>query len=382
MKRALLTILSLCMPLHTALADELPPLPPMMPGMAGPLVAEKNPIYHNAGGLGPVYFNGVISGFAFSQSHPALNNDDATADWGNAQLFVQKPEGTVQFFLQTGLYALPSLGTPYFRAEDMTEKTYGYLPQAFLKIAPTDNFSIMAGKLPTLLGAEYTFTFENMNIERGLLWNQTNVVTRGLQANYTAGPLVFALSWNDGYYSNRYNWLTGSATWSINSQNTLTFIGGGNLGHTAHTDFATPLAQNNGEVFDLVYTWSSGPWVISPGLQYTHVGEDTGIGIAGDASTFGLGMLGKYAFDDNWSLAGRLEYIDSSGDAVGPNLLYGQGSNAWSATITPAYQYNNYFARAEVSFVQAGDITPGSAFGAAGIDESQTRLMIEAGSLF
>jgi len=30
----------------------------------------------------------------------------------------------------------------------------------------------MAAKLPTLIGAEYTFTFENMNIERGLLWNQ------------------------------------------------------------------------------------------------------------------------------------------------------------------------------------------------------------------
>ena len=59
------------------------------------------------------------------------------------------------------------------------------MPQAFLKIVPTDNFSIQAGKLPTLIGAEYTFSFENFNIERGLLWNQEPAVSRGVQANYT-----------------------------------------------------------------------------------------------------------------------------------------------------------------------------------------------------
>jgi hypothetical protein len=38
-----------------------------------------------------------------------------------------------------------------------------------------------------LIGAEYTFTFENMNIQRGLLWNQENAVTRGVQVNQTMG---------------------------------------------------------------------------------------------------------------------------------------------------------------------------------------------------
>ncbi len=63
----------------------------------------------------------------------------------------------------------------------------------------------MAGKLPTLIGAEYTFTFENMNIERGLLWNQENAVNRGVQANFTSGPVAVSVSWNDGFYPNRYN---------------------------------------------------------------------------------------------------------------------------------------------------------------------------------
>ncbi|MEZ0226378.1 MAG: outer membrane beta-barrel protein [Alphaproteobacteria bacterium] len=356
--------------------------PSLMPGMAGPLAANAAPWSFDAGEFGKIYVTGAVSGLGLSQSHPAAVNDHSTGDWSNAQIFMQKPEGIVQFFVQGGVYSIPSLGTPYMRAEDITEKTYNYLPQVFLKIAPTANFSVMAGKLPTLLGAEYTFTFENLNIERGLLWNQTNAVTRGVQANYTSGPLSFALSWNDGYYSNRYNWLTGSAAWTINAQNTLTFIGGGNLGHTAHADFATPLAQNNGELFDIIYTWTSGPWMLSPGLQYNHVGEDTGIGIVGDSSAFGAAVLGKFAFNENWSLAGRIEYIGSSGDAAGPNILYGQGSNAWSATLTPTYQYKTFFSRAEASYVRADDITAGSAFGSAGNDRSQTRLVFEAGSIF
>ncbi|WP_164088124.1 outer membrane beta-barrel protein, partial [Stenotrophomonas maltophilia] len=91
---------------------------------------------------------------------------------------------------------------PYLNAAQTNRDFYGPIPQAFIKFAPTDDFSIIAGKLPTLIGAENTFTFQNMNIQRGLLWNQENAVNRGVQANYKAGPLTFALTWNDGYYSN------------------------------------------------------------------------------------------------------------------------------------------------------------------------------------
>jgi Putative beta-barrel porin-2, OmpL-like. bbp2 len=37
--------------------------------------------------------------------------------------------------------------------------------------------------LPTLIGAEYTFSFQNANIERRVLWNQENAVNRGIQLN-------------------------------------------------------------------------------------------------------------------------------------------------------------------------------------------------------
>ena len=69
-----------------------------------------------------------------------------------------------------------------------------------------------------------------MNIERGLLWNQENAITRGIQLNETYKKLTLAFSWNDGYFSNRYTSFSGSLAYAINASNTLTFVGAGNAG--------------------------------------------------------------------------------------------------------------------------------------------------------
>ena len=106
---------------------------------------------------------------------------------------------------------------------------YGPLPVAYLKLVK-GNFNVEIGELPTLVGAEYTFDFENMNIERGLLWNQENAISRGVQVSDTFKKLSLTVSWNDGFYSNVYNWITGSASYAFNSSNTLAFVGGGNVG--------------------------------------------------------------------------------------------------------------------------------------------------------
>jgi hypothetical protein len=80
----------------------------------------------------------------------------------------------------------------------------------------------------------------------------------------------------------------------------------------------------------------------------------------------------------------RLEYISSTGSlaANSANLLYGPGSNAWSITFTPTYQYKIYYIRGEVSYVQAGSVTPGYVFGPSGLATSQTRGLVEVGVLF
>lgn len=354
------------------------------PGMTGPLAANPNPTSFDTGALGTWYVTGAITGLALSQDHRFPGDRKALSDFSSVQVFIQKTSGPLQFFVQVGGYSMPALGTAYLSAHKTIDAFYGAVPQAFVKYAPNDHFSVMAGKLPTMIGAEYTFTFENMNIERGLLWNQENAVNRGVQATYVQGPVTTSVSWNDGFYSNRYNWLWGSLAYAIDKSNTLSFIAGGNMGQTARVSAATPLLQNNSQILNVIYTHAAGPWTLTPYLQYTRVPVNAELGIVHSSSTTGAALLANYAFDSNFSVAGRAEYISSSGSATNgsANLLYGPGSKAWSLTLTPTYQNKLFFVRGELSYVKASDTTPGFALGQDYSNRSQSRMMLETGILF
>jgi len=380
-------------------AAEQPAAPTALttPAMTGPLAANPNPMSFDLGPLGPVYLTGAISGLGLWQNNPFPDDQRSLASLTNGQFFFQKTDGLLQYYVQVGAYTIPSLGAPYFNTGKATGDFFGPLPMAWAKVAPTDAFSIQGGKLPTLIGAENTFTFQNMNIERGLLWAQEPAISRGGQLNYTSGPLAFALSFNDGFYSNRYTWLSGSATYTIDSSNNVVLAAGGNYAHTdkvtTTTPFfqttATPLFQNNETLFTLVYNYNSAPWTITPYFQFTHVPAASSIGAFSAASTYGGAILANYSFAEDSFLPGfsipiRFEYIGSSGSLANgaPNLLYGPGSNAWSVTLTPTYQYKIFFARAEFSHVGANSTTSGLVFGPSGTNTTQTRFMFEAGVLF
>ena len=158
-----------------AQADALP-----TPSMAGPLASNASPTSFDAGPAGTIYVTGAISGLAFYQSnHSATPNDnEEVADFSNAQVEIQKTDGWLQFYAQVGGYSLPDLGAPYIRATTQTANSFTVLPVGYLKLVASDSFNIEAGRLPTLIGAEYTFTFQNLNIERGLLWNQEPAISR------------------------------------------------------------------------------------------------------------------------------------------------------------------------------------------------------------
>ena len=370
-------------------AATAPTSPTLLPAMAGPLAAISKPNLVDVGPLGSVFITGVVSGFAQWQNNVVPGDRSNQADLSNAQVFLNKPTGLVQYFIQAGSYSLPDIGTPYLRAGKATDAFYEPLSQGYIKLAPNDNFSIMAGKLPTLIGAEYTFSFENKNVERGLLWNQENAVNRGVQVNYTAGSVALSASVNDGFYSNLYSWAWLSATWTIDKADTLAIIGGGNTKHTSVSTFATPALLNNEQIYNVIYTRTSGAWTLQPYVQYTRVPAIPEIASFHEASTFGVALLTNYTFDAKSSLNGfslpfRVEYITSTGSVANgaPNLLYGPGSKAWSVTLTPTYQNNALFARAEFSYVGTKDTTVGLVFGSDGNATSQSRAMLEVGFMF
>src|SRR5262252_2343240 len=269
-------------------ATEQPAAPTAMttPALTGPLVANPNPTSFDLGVLGPVYFNGFVSGLGMWQNNVFPGDQHVLASLSNGQFSFQKTDGLFQYYVQVGAYTIPTLGAPYFNVLTTTGDFFGPVPIAWAKVAPTDNFNIQGGQIPTLLGLENTFSFQNMNIERGLLWNQEPAISRGGQLNYTQGPLAFALSWNDGFYSNNFTWLTGSATYTLDPANTFVLAAGGNYSHankvTTTTPFfqttAVPLFQNNETLFTLAYTYNSAPWTITPYFQFTHVPQASSIG--------------------------------------------------------------------------------------------------------
>jgi hypothetical protein len=370
-----------------ARADDAPaaapagPTPLSTPAMSSSLAANANPISTDVGFLGKIYFSGQVTGLGTWQDHAVPgNNEKGKADFSNAQIEIQKTDGVVQFYVQAGTYTFPSLGAAYVSSGRLTEETYKYVPVAYLKLQPTPEFSLLVGKLPTLIGAEYTFTFENLNIERGLLWNQETAVSRGVQANYAKGPLTVSASWNDGFYSGHYN--TGSAlvSYVVSPADTVAFVASGAFSKVSTSRFVTPIAQNNGTIWNVIWTHTMGSWVINPYLQYTTTPKITKFGLLSSASTFGGAVLAKYNFTPTFNLAGRVEYIGSSGSQVA--LLYGPKSSAWSLTLTPTWQVKTLFIRGELSYTKLDSMGPGAGFGKLGDKDTQTRAMIETGVLF
>src|SRR6266576_2197270 len=316
------------------------PQPLPMPSMSGPLQTAV-PHEVQAGPFGKLAVTGILSGVGLVQGN-RIPGDKATQwDLSNGQIFLQKTTGWWQFYLQ-------------------------------------------GGALPTLIGAEYTFSFENINIERGLLWNQENAVNRGVQLNGTFKKLSASLSWNDGFYSKRYTWLWGSLTYAFNAANSLSFVAGGNAGQYAKNTLATPLFLNNSRIYNVIYTYSHESWMVQPYVQYTNVPTNAKIGIPQGAATRGGALLLTYNFKHGISMAARPEYISTTGSVSNGaiNLLYGPGSGAFALTMTPTYRKDAFFLRGEFSIVHATSSTPGSVFGPAGLNVNQPRGLVEAGFMF
>ena len=194
----------------------------------------------------------------------------------------------------------------------------------------------------------------------------------------------------DGFFSGEISWLTGAITYKLDDANTIGINGGTNLGRTdvlgrsLRYGFATPLAQQNSGIFNVNYTYASGPWTVTPYFQFTNVERDVRLGILDSASTYGGAILAAYAFTDTFALAGRFEYETQTGRGGSgtTSLLYGAGSSALSFTITPTFTFDRYFVRGEYAHVELFDVAAGLGFGRSGTRTSQDRFMVETGVTF
>jgi hypothetical protein len=162
------------------------------------------------------------------------------------------------------------------------------------------------------------------------------------------------------------------------------YDGMGNLAKTVFQTTATPL-QNNGAMHAVIYTYSKGPWIISPYFQYGTYGKNTKVGIAKATSATGGAINVSYAFKSGFSIPVRFEYLTSSGTATdgSVNLLgFGAGSSGTTFTATPTYQKGGMFIRGDLGYVNATSYTKGDVFGTTGALASQFRGVLEFGFIF
>jgi uncharacterized small protein (DUF1192 family) len=364
----------------TTQAVEVAPAPTPLPSpsMTMPLSTAAPAHTFDAGPFKTLAVTGILSGVGVAQNH-WLSDGKGSVDVGNAQVFLQKTTGWFQFYLQGGVYNLLTVGYP-FATTNNNAVAYGPLPLGYVKLVK-GNFNVEIGKLPTLIGGEYTFSFENMNVERGLLWFQETAISRGIQVSDSYKKLSASISWNDGFYSNRFNWISGSLALALNASNTISFVAGGNAGKTNYGTAATPFLQNNGQIYNLLYTYSHEALMITPYFQYTRVPVNQALGILNTGNTSGGAILMNYNFKHGVSLAVRPEYITEVGGTKSLDLLgCGAGCNAFSLTFTPAYQKGGYFLRGDLSVVHLRSFTNG--FSSTGTEASQVRAVIETGFLF
>lgn len=340
-------------------------------------------------------FQGIATGLSFRQTNPVATNASTYSGFSNAQAIIQKESGPLRIFAQAGLYAIPTLGNAFKRAEPETEGSFGYLPHAYVSLVPNKNWSLAIGKIPSMGGLEATFTFENPNIQRGLLWVQTNSVSRGMQLNFEEGMFSAAVTWNDGAYSGVYNWLGGLASLKPTDASTYTVSWTGAVSGNSTNTSTTQLLTNNSQITNLIYQYAGERWSFSPYAQYTYVPANQSIGINGSSGTYGFAVLSTFhvtplvngqAPKNHLSIPVRFEYESSYGNSQMPSnaagLMFGPGSSAWSATLTPTMQWKRVFARAEFSYVKVFNPLAEAAFGANGLNNNQVRLMLEAGLLY
>jgi hypothetical protein len=344
----------------------------------------------------PAYsFSGVFTDYHISTIHvnatgelsSATGNDvPSHTDISNALLTFTKNTGTFRFGVTGGEYALPVVGqaiNPTSQANANTQ-LYTLLPQFYVAYAPSSNLTVSAGKLATLLGQESAFTYQNVNLQRGLGWAVEPTFSRGVRVAYTQGKFTGDLEYNDGYYSGSHRAVEGLVGWAPSGNSNLQFV---YIVPSRNTPPNPTASIANKAEYDLMLTQAVGKLALTPYVLYVSSPSSATLGYTTTETALVGSIIASYAFDSYFSLGARFEdFTNHSGTtdkSLNADLLgYGPGSRATTITVSPLYKIGEYFLRAEYSLVNASRFTPGLAFGPNGTLGNQTRYGLELGAQF
>lgn len=263
----------------------------------------------------------------------------------NALVTVNAATGKLHASATAGQYSFPTLGFPIFPANAPGTNTdlYNPLPFAAVRWDFDSHVTLGAGKYAALLGQESPFTYQNLNIQRGIGWEMEPTINRGVQASYTNGPWTLIAQENDAYYSGFNRAFEGLIGWSPSANTNLQFaaiVPGANAGPNP------TIAVGNKDEYDLMFARTIGKLQLLPYFLWVNSPASTILGYTRNESAYAGVLLGSWTFSSDWSVAFRYEnaanhsaITDTSANA---DLIgFGPGSFAQTYTVTPFFHFGN-----------------------------------------
>lgn len=267
------------------------------------------------------------------------------ADVANGLLNVTVNAGKLHANATAGDYGFPTIGFPLVpdNAAGANVQLYSALPVAGITYSFDSHVSVSAGKFAALLGQESPFTYQNVNVQRGIAWGMEPTISRGVQLSYNNGPWTATLQENDAYYSGSDRAVEGLIAWSPGANTTLQFaaiVPGANVPPNITT------SVGNKAEYNLMYTRTIGKLQLLPYFLWVHSPASSVLGYSNSENAWAGVLIGMWAFNPTLSLAFRYEEArnGSSPSSASPNadlVGFGAGSRASSQTITPAYHFGN-----------------------------------------
>lgn len=218
--------------------------------------------------------------------------------------------------------------------------------QAYLQYA-TGPLTVVAGKLLTLAGAEVINPTQNTNFSRSLLFYDNEPLTHtGIRATYAVtGTVSVTAGVNNGWnvMSTDYGSKTAEVGigWTPNKTFSLTTQGyfGKMLPYDAERSLIDVVATYNATsslTFILNVDWDQQAQALGYGAP--------GYGLPGytamTATWYGAAGYVNYAFNSQWRVSTRLEYLDDkNGFATGA----ADGQHLWEGTLTFGYAPTSNF---------------------------------------
>jgi Putative beta-barrel porin-2, OmpL-like. bbp2 len=377
----------------------------------------------DGGPLGPLEVSGGLDGYGYFQSGADIGgNVGATNSLGtnrsygfnvgSALIDLQKTSGVVQFNVEVGSTGgTTTLGARVTQTSINTYST-GPLYQGYVTIAPKGSpVTISAGQFASLEGYEGAIDWNNPVQLTTALFNVENLNSRGVQLNFTKGPIDATVMYGDGYDTGVFNFLQALFTYTINSSNTLNVYYGGNLGQTGlnaktygsalcgygdadcgATVGLTGPQFDNSQLIGAYYSYTNGNLNLVPEVQYQVAKADAKLGIDKETSNFGAALFSTYTFGKSpYSLAGWVEYFDSHGSSsdqinTSDTWFLGPDAEAIGFAVAPTWQYKDLFARANAGYIYLLNNKGGNGdtygYGASGAGRSEFTGTLEAGILF